>query len=175
VTTFKDITASCAEVSPLTLGALATSQRYIPSTTCTVPISVLESTAYSLVDGDSVYAQMVAYNCHGASVASTVDNGAIIPRVADAPLPRCISQSASTVDIAWDNGVNTGGTPITAYQIIYVERNNALAVSQTITVDAITQNFQFTNRRYTIPGLTNGRQYTIQVASKTAAGLSSYG
>jgi hypothetical protein len=48
VTDFRDITASCAEVSALTPGALAGSQRYVPSPQCTVPISVLESVTYAL-------------------------------------------------------------------------------------------------------------------------------
>jgi hypothetical protein len=53
----------------------------VPPSTCTVPIGTLEAAPFNLRDGDSVYARIVCQNVIGMSLASDVENGAIIPSV----------------------------------------------------------------------------------------------
>lgn len=47
-------------------------------TTCTVPVSVLRTSPYSLEWGDSVFANVIATNIYGDSTVSNTGNGAYI-------------------------------------------------------------------------------------------------
>ena len=53
--------------------------------TCSIPVSVLQSTPYSLTWGSSVYAMITATNVKGYSTSSDAGNGAIIVTIPDAP------------------------------------------------------------------------------------------
>ncbi len=55
------------------------------ATTCTIPVTVLRSSPYSLEWGSSVYAKVVAKNIYGSSIESNAGNGAIITTTPDAP------------------------------------------------------------------------------------------
>lgn len=48
------------------------------TTSCTVPISVLQSAPYNLSWGAAVHATVLATNVVGSSVASASGNGAVI-------------------------------------------------------------------------------------------------
>lgn len=49
------------------------------NTECTVPISTLQASPYSLSQSDSVYAKVLATNSKGSSPASNAGNGATLP------------------------------------------------------------------------------------------------
>ena len=50
----------------------------VSTTTCTVPISILQASPYNLVWGASIYATVLATNVVGSSVVSLSGNGAVI-------------------------------------------------------------------------------------------------
>jgi len=52
---------------------------------CTIPISVLKATPFSIDWGRSIFARITATNVYGNSVVSPAGNGAIILTVPDAP------------------------------------------------------------------------------------------
>ena len=55
------------------------SSTIISSRTCTIPVSTLRAGPYNLIDSDSVYARVIAFNSLGDSVTSAEGNGATIP------------------------------------------------------------------------------------------------
>ena len=63
-----------------------TSASVISLMSCSIPVSVLRSSPYSLTWGSSVYAMITATNVKGNSAQSSAGNGAIILTVPDAPL-----------------------------------------------------------------------------------------
>jgi hypothetical protein len=133
---------------------------------------MIEGTAYSLKDGDSVFARVVAFNCIGASVPSDAVNGAIIPSPPAAPISGlCGVKTIDSVTFSWTNGVGDGGAPITGYEITSqpVGNTNAALIKRE-QLDQATDPTRFTSRTYTVTGLTNGQTYTITVAAKNVAG-----
>jgi hypothetical protein len=56
------------------------------NTECTVPISVLASAPYSLIQGDNVRFKVIATNVKGDSQESLVGDGATIITAPDAPV-----------------------------------------------------------------------------------------
>ena len=52
---------------------------------CSIPVSVLQSSPYSLTWGSSVYAKIIATNIKGNSALSNSGNGAIIVTNPDPP------------------------------------------------------------------------------------------
>jgi hypothetical protein len=53
---------------------------------CTIPVSVLRTTPYSLPWGSSIFAQVKAINNYGFSLISNEGNGAIITTTPDPPI-----------------------------------------------------------------------------------------
>lgn len=68
---------------------------------CEIPLSVLEQ-EYGLVDGQSIYAQVVAFNDLCASVASAEMNGAINPTCPDPvrDLSR-VDRDTRSIEVCW--------------------------------------------------------------------------
>ena len=61
----------------------------VSTTTCTVPISILQAAPYNLAWGASIYATVIATNIAGSSAASPSGYGAVIvksPSVPAAPV-----------------------------------------------------------------------------------------
>lgn len=56
------------------------------STACSLPLSVLTAAPYNLVQGQSVFAKVIASNYFGDSSASPLGNGGVVVLVPDAPL-----------------------------------------------------------------------------------------
>ena len=54
-------------------------------TTCTIPVTALRSSPFSLDWGSSVYAKVIAINLYGNSLESEAGNGAVITTTPDAP------------------------------------------------------------------------------------------
>ena len=52
-------------------------------TTCTIPVTALRASPFSLAWGTSVYAKVVAKNLYGSSLVSSVGNGAVITTTPD--------------------------------------------------------------------------------------------
>jgi hypothetical protein len=100
-------------------------QAFVAPSICTVPIGTLESSPFNLVDGDSVYARIVCQNVIGMSLASDVENGAIIPSVPSAVSNFvCSGRTANTITLTWAEPINTGGAALTCYQIQYQKISN---------------------------------------------------
>jgi hypothetical protein len=86
--------------------------------TCTIPVTALRTTPYSLEWGSSVFVKVIATNAYGNSVESTAGNGAIITTTPDVPTD-LIEDSAlrtkSTLGLTWTPPVFTGGDVIIDY------------------------------------------------------------
>ncbi len=88
-------------------------------TSCTVPISVLLATPYTLVWGASIYVTVLATNAYGSSAASVAGNGAVIKTNPDPPVlsNNAAVTTATNISLRWDAPVFEGGSPITSYSV----------------------------------------------------------
>ena len=90
----------------------------ITSMSCSVPITTLKASPYSLPWGASVYAIVSAINIVGTSAASAEGNGAVILTNPDAPtsLANDATVTLSTqVGLTWSDGAANGGANILDY------------------------------------------------------------
>lgn len=74
------------------------------ATSCTVLVSTLKNSPFSLEWGSSIFAKVVAINAYGRSLESEVGNGAVIITYADKPvnLAETVSaRSATTITFSW--------------------------------------------------------------------------
>lgn len=74
------------------------------TTTCTIPVTVLRASPFSLSWGSSVYAKVLATNIYGNSQVSSEGNGAIITTTPDAPIDLAENTSLrtkSTLGLTW--------------------------------------------------------------------------
>ncbi len=83
---------------------------------CTVPISVLQAAPYSLLNGVSVWARVLATNAVGSSAYSTSGNGAVLPTVPSVPTTLTSAISGTNVVITWVAPLD-GGSVITGYTV----------------------------------------------------------
>lgn len=73
-------------------------------TTCTIPVTSLRDSPFSLSWGTSIYAKVVATNVYGSSRVSNEGNGAIITTTPDSPLNLAEDTSRrtkSTLGLTW--------------------------------------------------------------------------
>jgi hypothetical protein len=151
-------------------------QTLVPPSTCTVPVSTLEAAPFKLKDGDSVYARIVCQNVIGSSIASDVDNGAIIPSVPSAVQNfRCGDRRATSVSVSWDTPLSNGGSPISCYVVTVQQVNSGSFNNQVFTNEICSsgQNYnQFQTRTFTATGLTNGQSYVMTIVARNVAGSS---
>ena len=94
----------------------------ISSAQCSVPISDLRGTPFSLAWGSSVYAKLIATNIYGDSSNSNTGNGAIILTSPDPPLNIAYNSalcSATQIAVIWTQGLANGGTPVIDYRVWY--------------------------------------------------------
>jgi hypothetical protein len=92
----------------------------VSSTSCTVPISVLQASPYNLAWGASVYATVLATNVVGSSVASTAGNGAVITTNPEPPSSLTNNAgitSASVIAMTWTAPTVVGGTAVIDYRV----------------------------------------------------------
>jgi hypothetical protein len=94
------------------------------ATTCTIPVTALRTTPYSLEWGSSIYAKVIATNTYGDSIESLEGNGAIITTTPDVPtsvIEVYASRTKSTLGLTWTSPVFTGGDVIIDYRINIAE------------------------------------------------------
>ena len=87
---------------------------------CTIPISVLRETPFSLPWGSNVIAKILATNNLGSSGYSQNGSGANILTKPDAPTSLAedtLLRSPTTLGINWISPTFNGGAPITNYLI----------------------------------------------------------
>lgn len=97
-------------------------QRYVLGNQCSIPLTTLEAAPYGIVDGESIYARIQCQNIIGMSLVSDINNGAINPKVPDAPLTlTCGAIGADSVTVNWQAGLSDGGAPLLCY-VITVQR-----------------------------------------------------
>jgi hypothetical protein len=92
----------------------------VSTTTCTVPISVLQAAPYNLAWGASIYATVLATNLVGSSAESTPGNGALIVTNPDPPIllaNSAVITSASVIALTWTAPVVGGGTAVLDYRV----------------------------------------------------------
>jgi len=100
---------------------------------CTVPFSALTQAPFSLTEGSSIYAKVVATNDIGDSEASEPGNGATmnIRTVPDAPVNLArdsITTTTTQIGLLWFAGASDGGQPILDYRIWYDQGINAYKI-----------------------------------------------
>lgn len=101
----------------------------VSTRTCQLPLSVLESSPFNLIEGDHVYVKIIASNVYGDSWYSTVGNGASIWVVPDAPLfltNNVEITNAYEIGLLWQEGINNGGTEVLDFRIWYTLESDDL-------------------------------------------------
>lgn len=93
---------------------------------CTIPLNRFVTTPFNLIEGDHIYAKVIANNLHGQSEYSLEGNGASIWLVPDAPLS--LSNNAALTDatqiaLTWTPGVSNRGTEVIDYRIYYTSES----------------------------------------------------
>jgi hypothetical protein len=94
------------------------------ATTCTIPVTVLRTTPYSLEWGSSVYVKVIATNTYGDSIESLEGNGAMITTTPDVPtsvIEVYADRTKSTLGLTWISPIFTGGDAIIDYRINIAE------------------------------------------------------
>ena len=81
---------------------------------CQIPLSSIYASPYSLVQGNDIYAKVVAINFYGSSETSLAGNGAKVVKVPDAPTSLANNPSVTSmtqIGFSW-TVINDGGKPI---------------------------------------------------------------
>lgn len=155
----------------------ATSQS---STSVTIPLTSIIST-YSLVQGDSIVAQVRVRNDNGWSAFSSSSSGSALVQVAPhkpSSAPVSVYSPLDTSDADYGKrltiscseltGDATGGSPILSYQIEY-----ALSGSGSwTTLGGLSPSSLVT--QYTVTGLTNGQLYDARCRAQNLHGWGDY-
>jgi len=94
----------------------------VSTTSCTVPISVLQASPYNLAWGSGVWATVVATNIVGSSADSVPGYGATILTNPDPPsslINNAAVTSASVIAMTWTAPSVVGGTPVIDYRVTW--------------------------------------------------------
>jgi len=94
----------------------------------------LQASPYNLVQGDSVVAIVTVTNSYGESLASSPGSGAVIVLVPSSPVGLADNKDVTNSDrigLTWNNGLNTGGSPIISYRITYDQSTGTWATLAT--------------------------------------------
>jgi hypothetical protein len=137
------------------------------SVTCTIPVTTLRTTPYSLEWGTSVYAKVIAINVYGNSLESAEGNGAVITTTPDAPInlaENVALRTKSTLALTWENAPFIGGADIIDYRISIAVQGGSYSVLASGLVNPI----------YTATGLTAGIIFEFKVESRNSYSFSAY-
>jgi hypothetical protein len=122
---------------------------------------------FNLAWGQSVYAQLVAYNAYGDSVVSESGNGAVLQTVPDAPtsLQEVASQRGATqIGLQWTESTCPGGCLVLDYQVEVSEDGS--------TFEQLANEIEVT--QYLAGSLTTGTLYTFRVRARNQFGFGAY-
>ena len=106
----------------------------VSTTSCTVPISVLQASPYNLAWGSSVWATVLATNVVGSSAASAPGYGATILTNPDPPsllTNNAAITSASVIGMTWTAPSVVGGTPVIDYRVTWDQGTSTYTVLAT--------------------------------------------
>jgi hypothetical protein len=124
----------------------------LTTSSCSVPIYILQDWPYNLPWGSSINAKISAYNSYGDSDESAYGNGALITTNPDAPMNLedvIASRTSTSLTFLWDEGVVNGGATVTSYRVSYDQAVDSWVVlSETAT-----------GTQYTATGLQFGLTY----------------
>jgi hypothetical protein len=137
------------------------------ATTCTIPVTALRSSPYSLEWGASVFAKVFATNNYGNSLVSDPGNGAIITTTPDHPINLAeapTQRTKSTLGLTWSQAPFTGGAVIIDYRISIANVGGVFSV--------LTSNVESSS--YTALDLTAGIIYQFKIESRNSYGYSAY-
>jgi len=142
------------------LSFTASASAVITGTAATIPISVLKAAPYSLAEGATIKATVVAVNSVGSSAASAEGGAAVIPTttVADAPTSLAENVALRTktqTGLTWAAPSNNGGSTVTGYNVL---QDNVV----------VGTNVQTTS--HTAINLVLGTTYTFKVTANNAKG-----
>jgi hypothetical protein len=87
-------------------------------TTCSIPVTTLRASPFSLPWGSSIYAKVFATNTYGNSVVSNENNGAVITTTPDPPISLAEDstlRTKTTLGLTWSSPAFTGGAVIIDY------------------------------------------------------------
>lgn len=83
---------------------------------------MIQATPFNLLQGNSVYAKLVATNQFGTSLESSVGNGALICLVPSAPqnlVNVAAVTSYSVIGLQWEACLNNGGDLVIDYDVYF--------------------------------------------------------
>ncbi len=138
----------------------------VSTTTCTVPIFVLQAAPYNLAWGASIYATVLAKNLVGSSAESAPGNGALIVTNPDPPISlasNAVITSASVIALTWTAPVVEGGTAVLDYRVSWDQGTG--------TYDVIASGIPTASYSTTSP-LAANVVYKFKVESRNAFGFS---
>lgn len=121
---------------------------------------------YSLLQGDSIFAKVVAINYYGESIESDQGNGAIILLVPDSPINLQDNVDVTTayvIGFTWEDGTSTGGQPILDYRILW---DQSTQTYETLDEGILPKSYQ------TKVTLTPGAFYSFKVEARNSVGYS---
>jgi hypothetical protein len=94
----------------------------VTATKCSIPISVLIATPFSLDWGSNVYAKVIGYNIYGDSAMSQPGYEAIILTVPDSPISLTevtALRTSTSITFTWSKGAENGGASVIDYRVSF--------------------------------------------------------
>jgi hypothetical protein len=152
-----------------------TSPTVLADAYCLVPMSALRDTAYGLVRGDVVRAQVRAHNEYGHGALSPVNAGGVAVQTAPAQAVGLVAGSGTTesqVELVWGSlttAAETGGAPILSYN---AQWDQGTGGSYENLVGYLSD---FSATTFTVTsGISPGAQYGFRVRAKNMWGWGAY-
>jgi Fibronectin type III domain len=143
-----------------------TNATIVSSRQCTIPFTVLTASPYFYIFGDNVFVKIVAINSYGESISSDDASGAIILQVPSAPVRLTnsnVTNTSSSINLRWMNGLGSGGTPIIDYRVSYDQSTGNYV---TLASGILTLSYN------TSISLTPGSTYKFRVEARNSVGYS---
>ena len=139
---------------------------FLTSRRCVIPLLTLQANPYDLVQGDEVEAIVTATNSYGESAASELGSGAVILLVPSSPVglaDNTAITNAARIGLTWNDGLNTGGSPIISYRVTY---DQSTGTWTTLDSNVLTRSYT------TTVVLTPGAYYKFRVEALNSVGYS---
>ena len=86
------------------------------NTQCTIPIAKLQASPFSLLDGATIVATVLATNSDGPSGTSSEGGTAVLPAIPATPAAPTTTVSGSNIVVDW-NAPSDNGSAITSYTV----------------------------------------------------------